>query len=121
MRFLRSRLGPGILTYAEHQCDAVLPYTGGYSETSFDPAQGSSPPSYRLWSGQTEWEIEQWLAPGCQMAARLYEIKGKIPADFESPDHYFLSHQITPLLPADDFARVTALNDLQKQFLLNNK
>lgn len=121
MRFLRSRLGNQILTFAEHQCDAVLPYTGGYSETSFYPAQGSTPPAYRLWSGQTEWEIGQWLAPGCQMAARLYEIKGKIPADFESPDHYFLCHQITPLLPADDFARVTTLSDLQQEFLSDNR
>ncbi len=116
MRFLRTRLGPEILTFAEHQCDAIFPYSGGYSETTFEPAQGSGPPSYRLWSGQTEWEVYQWLAPGSQMAARLYEVKGKIPADFEPIDHYFLGHGIMPLVFVDDFSRAPALKSFQESF-----
>ncbi len=35
MKFLREQLGPNILTFAEHQCDALLPFSGGYSETTF--------------------------------------------------------------------------------------
>lgn len=33
MRTLREKIGPEVLTFAEHQCDAILAYSGGYSET----------------------------------------------------------------------------------------
>ncbi len=56
----------------------------------------------------------QWLAPGCQLAARLYEVKGKIPEGFESPDHFFLSRHIRPLVPVNDFARAAGLRELRK-------
>ena len=62
MRFLRERMGRKILTFSEHQCDAILPYSGGYSETTFH-ADGPGGPEYRLWSGVENWRIYQWLAP----------------------------------------------------------
>lgn len=114
MRRLREKLGPDVLTFCEHQCDAILPFSGGYSETTLDAA--GNPPHYRLWSGVRTWEIYEWLAPGSQMASRLYETKGKPLADVEAPDHWFLSHRVTPLVPVNDFARAKNLPALQAEF-----
>ena len=74
MRFLRERMGRKILCFAEHQCDAILPYSGGYSETTFHP--GRAWPAYRVWSGVENWQIYQWLVPGCQLAARFTRSRG---------------------------------------------
>ena len=117
MRYLRSKLGPDVLTFAEHQCDAILPYSGGYSETTFEPGAGGQGATYRLWSGIDNWEIYRWLVPGAQMAARLYEVKGKIPPDFESVDRYFYRNTITPLLPVSDMARASGIGELQSKLL----
>lgn len=112
MRDLRDHLGPDVLTFAEHQCDAMLVYSGGYSETTFTP-----PGKYRLWSGMQNWEIYRYLAPGCQMAARLYEVHGKLADADPSPDRFFLRHQITPLVPVDHFDRVGQIKLLQGEML----
>lgn len=117
MQFLREKLGPDVLTFAEHQCDAMMAFSGGYSEATMDADPKNGPPHYRLWSGVDNWRVYEWLAPGAQMAARLYEIKGKAPAGFESSDHFFLSHRITPLVPTNDFARAPEIRQLQGQFL----
>jgi hypothetical protein len=104
MRFLREKLGPNMLTFCEHQCDAIMPFSGGYSETTFTAAAGDQPAHYRLWSGGRNWEIYQWLCPGAQMSARLYEIHGKIPPDLSS-DAWYYGRQITPLIPFDQFPK----------------
>lgn len=118
MRFLRDRLGPEILTFAEHQCDAMLPLSGGYSETTFRAAEGDRPASYALWSGLHNWEIYQWLCPGAQMAARLYQVQGKITDADEQPDAYFFRNRITPLVPwSGDRRRLALLATLQPQYL----
>jgi len=116
MRFLRERMGPDILTFCEHQCDAILPYSGGYSECTLD-ASDPAKASYRVWSGMENWEIYRWLTPGAQLTSRLYEVKGKPPETLESPDRFFLSHHITTLLPAFDLKRAGALKGLQAEFL----
>jgi len=116
MRFLREKLGPDTLTFCEHQCDAIFPFSGGYSEATLEGA--ANPPFYRLWSGRRQWEIYQWLTPGAQMTARLYETRGSgQPA--ESANHWCLSHQITPMIPVNDFPRAAELPALQSQFLTN--
>lgn len=118
MRFLREKMGDGILTFCEHQCDAIMPLSGGYSETSFRPAEGTRPAEYGLWSGMQRWEIYQWLVPGSQMSARLYEVKGKIPDGFEPADRFFLRNHITTLLPVGDAgARIKVLKESQGQFV----
>ena len=79
MRFLREKLGPDVLTFAEHQCDAILPYSGGYSETTFmaEPGQQrltASGPGWRTGRSTSGWR------PGAQLVSRLYQVQGKIPA-----------------------------------------
>ena len=110
MRFLREKMGPGVLTFAEHQCDAMLPLSGGYSETTFSlgkkPGRG---PHYGLWSGLRNWEIYQFLAPGCQMTSRLYQGENEIPKGFQGPDAFFFSHRISPLLPVSSFRRLAGI------------
>ncbi len=118
MRLLREKLGPDVLTFCEHQCDAIMPFSGGYSETTLHADE--NPQRYRLWSGERTWEIYEWLTPGSQMSARLYETKGKPAADFESPDHWCLSHRVTPLIPVNDFQRAKKLPSLQSEFLGGN-
>jgi hypothetical protein len=114
MRWLRSKLGPNVLTFSEHQCDAIFPYSGGYSETTLHADQ--SPPRYRLWTGERQWEIYRWLNPGAQLISRQYEVKGWPPKDLESVDHWLMVQKITPLLPVNHFNRAPALPQLQAEF-----
>ena len=116
MRFLRERMGRKILCFAEHQCDAILPYSGGYSETTFHSG-GQDGPAYRVWSGMENWRIYQWLAPNCQLVSRLYQVEGQMPPDFEPVDRFFYRHRITPLVPVSDFRRVPALKDMQGTYV----
>ncbi|MCX5683751.1 MAG: hypothetical protein NT049_08705 [Planctomycetota bacterium] len=103
MQFLREKLGPGILTFCEQQCDAIMPTSGGYSETTLHAEPQDQPPRYRLWSGLREWEVYQWLAPGSQMASRQYEVKGKPGPDVEPSGRWFYRNRITPLVFVNDF------------------
>jgi hypothetical protein len=115
MRDLRKRMGPKILTFAEHQCDAMLPFSGGYSETTFS-ANGKNGPEYRVWSGMNNWEIYQWLVPGSQLVARLYQIEGDIPPNFEV-DKFYYRNRITPLVPVSDFRRLEKIELIQPEFI----
>jgi hypothetical protein len=117
MRFVRENLGPDVLTFAEHQCDAILPYSGGYSETTFHAAKPGQEPGYRIWSGLDNWEIYRWLVPGAQLAARLYQIEGQIPAGFETADEFFYRNRVTPLLPVSDIQRAGPLEGIQLRYL----
>ena len=116
MRFLRERMGRKILTFTEHQCDAIFPYSGGYSETTFHAA-GPGGPEYQVWSGVDNWRIYQWLTPGAQLTSRLYQTEGRIPKDFESADEFFLRQRITPLLPVSDIGRVHGLQAVQPKYV----
>lgn len=116
MRDLRKRMGPEILTFAEHQCDAMLPFSGGYSETTFS-AKGKNGPQYRVWSGIDNWEIYQWLVPGAQLIARLYQIEGDIPQNFEVTDRFYYRNRITPLVPVSDFQRFEKIGQTQPEFI----
>jgi hypothetical protein len=109
MRFLREKLGPDVLTFVEHQCDAIMPYSGGYSETTFHAAKNGRAPGYGIWSGLENWEIYQWLAPGAQLVSRLYQVEGKVPDGFESVDQFFHRHRVTTLLPVGDMRRAAGL------------
>ena len=115
MRWLREKLGPGVRTYCEHQCDAIVPFSGGYSETTLHAEPKDKPPRYRVWSGVDNWEVYRWLCPGSELAARFYEKKGTPPTGFESPDEFYARHRIIPLVPVNDFARAPAIKARQKQ------
>lgn len=104
-----------MLTFTEHQCDAIFPYSGGYSETSFRAEAGQPP--YRIWSGLENWEIYQWLTPGSQLVSRLYNVQGKIPAGTESVDQFFFRNHVTPLLPTGDFRRADEIGKIQPRYL----
>lgn len=116
MRDMRKRMGPKILTFAEHQCDAMLPFSGGYSETTFS-ATGKNGPEYRVWSGMNNWEIYQWLVPGAQLVARLYQIEGDVPPNFEVVDKFYYRNHITPLVPVSDFRRLEKIELIQPEFI----
>ncbi len=117
MKYLREQLGPSILTFAEHQCDALLPFSGGYSETTFHAPQPGEPPQYDLWSGERNWEIYQWLTPGSQMASRFMQEVPKKPQWKESPDEFFYRNRVTPLLPLSDIQRADAIGKIQAKWL----
>jgi hypothetical protein len=113
MRWLRNQMGADVLTFAEHQCDAILPFSGGYSETTFAAGKQGRPPHYRVWSGSGNWEVYQFLCPQAQLISRLYRIEAGVPDDFEPPDEFFFRQRITPLLPVSDFRRAKALRAIQ--------
>ncbi len=106
-----------ILTFCEHQCDAIMPYSGGYSETTYRPREPGQSPQYDLWSGSENWKIYQWLAPGSQMASRFMQEIPKNPAWKESPDAFFYRNRITPLVPTNDLFRGDELLKLQSKAL----
>ena len=115
MRWLREKLGPDIRTYCEHQCDAIVPFSGGYSETTLDADQTNAPAHYRLWSGVKEWEVYRWLCPGAEIATRLHDVRGTPPAGMESVDHWCARNRIIPLVPVNDFRRAPEIKSLQVQ------
>lgn len=117
MQFLRHKMGPNVLTFAEHQCDAILPYSGGYSETTFTAAKPGRPAGYRLWSGVRNWEIYRYLTPQSQMISRLYQVEGEIPKDFEAAESFFFRNHVTPLLPVSGFRRLGQCGKLQPRFV----
>jgi len=111
-------MGPNILTFAEHQCDATLVYSGGYSETSFVLGKkGKTPAHYRLWSGVRNWEIYEFLAPGSQMSSRLYMGQNDIPKNFKTADEFFFSNRITPLLPTGASKDLTQIKTRQSKYI----
>jgi hypothetical protein len=112
MRFLREQLGPDVLTYCEHQCDAIFPYSGGYSECTLDAEDPKAEPAYHIWSGLSNWEVYRWLTPGAQLASRLYQIKGKPGPKTEPADRFFMKNRVMPLVPVNDTK--ARLPDLKK-------
>jgi hypothetical protein len=118
MRFLREKLGPNVLTYCEHQCDAIFPFSGGYSECTLDAEDPKKEPSYHVWSGVENWEVYRWLVPGSQLASRLYQVKGKPGEKTEPADRFFLRNRIVPLVPVNDAAqRAPGLKQYGTEFL----
>jgi hypothetical protein len=115
MRWLRQKLGPGVRTYCEHQCDAIVPFSSGFSATTLYAEPQDNPPHYGVWSGVDQWEVYRWLCPGSELAAVFYEKKGEPPAAFETPDQFFARHQIIPLVPVNEFSRAPAIKALQMQ------
>jgi hypothetical protein len=101
MQFLRQKMGLNVLTFCEHQSDAIMPYSGGYTETTFTPGENGAPGSYRLWADMHNWEIYRWLCPGAQMAARLLQGTPKV-SDLD-PNVWCFGNYVTPLIPVDDF------------------
>jgi hypothetical protein len=99
MRFLRENLGPDVLTFSEYQCDAMLVYSGGFSETNFLGGTPGGTPRYQFGPGPQKWEIYQWLVPGAQITSRtLHTTEGKIPQGFESVGEFQYRNRLTPLL-----------------------
>jgi len=118
MRFLREKLGPDVLTYCEHQCDAIFPFSGGYSECTLDAEDPKKDPAYAVWSGLDNWEIYCWLAPGSQLASRLYQVKGKPGEKTEPADRFFLRNRVIPLVPVNDVkSRLPDLKRFGAEFL----
>jgi hypothetical protein len=115
MRWLRARLGPDVRTYCEHQCDAIVAYSGGYSETTLDAQAHDGAGGYRVWSGLENWQIYRWLCPGAELSARLYEVKGRPPAGLEPVDRFYARQQIIPLVPVNDFARAPGIKAIQRE------
>jgi len=116
MQYLRKQMGPDIQTFCEHQCDAVMPYSGGYSESTFSGDKEGKSGKYVLWSGLTNWEVYRWLVPGSQMATRLFQVQGKIPDGFEPMEHFFLSKGVQALLPNAN-PTVKNLKEIEAEFL----
>lgn len=121
MRWLREKMGPEIATYADRPCDALLVYSGGLTGATLKTsASAGLERGYRLALGEKVWEICQWLAPGAQMAGRLTEIQGNPNDALETPERYFYSRHVVPMLPLADFKRVPAIKKSQPLYVSDN-
>ena len=103
MQYLREKMGPDILTYAEHQCDAVLPYSGVYTETDFwaaGSADWAKEDRYRPRSGLWFLEVGRWLLgeDNVPVISRLYDRHGKVPEGFEDVRAFFYRNRMTPMI-----------------------
>ena len=50
---------------------------------------------------------------GDRIVARLYQVEGKIPENFEPVDEFFCRNRVTPLLPVSDIQRAARLGAIQ--------
>jgi hypothetical protein len=116
MRFLREKLGPNVLTFAEAPCDALMPYSGAFCNLDFRGGNPGGKPRYQLGPPPEEWEIYQWLVPGLQALDRVFGNKeGKIPQGFEPPGEFLYRHHVTPLL--QDFGMNVETGKTQSRYL----
>lgn len=121
MRWLREKMGPEIGTFAERPCDAVLVFSGGMSNATLKTSSSAGlERGYRMALGEHVWQICQWLAPGAQLAGQLTEIQGNLNDALETPERYFYSRRIVPILPLADFKRAPAIKKLQPLYVSDN-
>jgi hypothetical protein len=113
MRQYRERLGPDIQTFVEHQCDAVMPYSGAYTEVNFN----AETKQYGVLIGLGNWEVFRWLLenPSCVVIARC---------DFrpvgaeESVFRYLMRNRLTPMVGDWQIGKVAGeLKALGAEFL----
>jgi len=98
MRVYRKRLGPEVQTFVEHACDAVLAYSGLYTEIHYSKKARR----YGLaWMDPHTWEIFRWLVPGIQCVVKSRVNLKDLPEGFESPYRYLFRNHMTPLV--DDY------------------
>ncbi len=121
MKYLREKMGPDIQTFVEHQCDAIAPYSGFYSECDFW-AKGSAD-----WVKNDGWyprtgmdflEKARWLTGPVNIITRGYDVHGKIPDGFESTNSFFIRNGMSPMIEdymLDQFA--DEVRQLQEKYL----
>ncbi len=124
MRYLREKMGPDVQTYAEHACDAILPYSGLYTETDFwakGSAEWCQEDQYRPRTGLRFQEIGRWLVGDVPCITRRYDVHGNVPEGFEQPERFFLRKRMTPMV-ADYLLPQQAedLGKLQAEYLQDN-
>ena len=88
MRYYRNHvLGPNILTYCEHPCDAILPYSGVRTDVRFSGRKGL----HLMWGLDRFWYIMNWVMEdfGSQNYAGLKswppKVKKKVGEKFGNP------------------------------------
>lgn len=112
MRAYREAIGPGIQTYVEHACDAILPHSGLYTELHFD----KKTKQYGLaWMSVETWEQLRWLVPGVQCVVKSRVNLNDLPDGVERPLPFLFRHRMTPLVDdwllrrdADELEALTA-------------
>lgn len=121
MRWLREKLGKDVQMFADRPCDALLVYSGGYTGTVLKTASSAGlERGYRMTVGEKNWQILQWLAPGCELAGQLTEVKGNLADALEAPERYFLSRHVVPFVPVADFKRLAGMKKIQPQFVADD-
>jgi hypothetical protein len=122
VRHLREQLGPKVRMFAEHACDAILPFTGLYTETDFWGAgtrKGHPEPAYVPRTALGFQAIGRWLLDGeIETITRLYDRKGEIPEGFEPAPRFFFRNHMTPMIADYLIGReAESLAKLQAEFL----
>lgn len=90
MQHLREKMGPRIQTYAEHECDIMMLYSGIYDNVRYDKRSGE----FR--HGVRAWEIYRWLigrTPATFITNRVRGAPQNAPPTFHE---YLYRHQLTP-------------------------
>lgn len=112
MRHFREQFGEAVPTYAEHSCDAILPYTGLYTYYRYDEKQRK----HTCGLGDWMWDFYRWLMPE---AAVIVQMQNSAPPNAqESTYRYLYGRHLTPL-EADSAisAHAVEARALQREFL----
>ncbi|MFW6163011.1 MAG: hypothetical protein ACODAJ_09595, partial [Planctomycetota bacterium] len=108
MRAYRERMGPEVETYVEHACDAVLPYSGLYTEIRYN----NKADRYGLaWMSPHTWEVFRWLVPGVQCVVKSRVNLKELPEGHERPFPWLFRHRMTPLV--DDWLLTRHVDELR--------
>ena len=105
----------------EHPTDLILPFSGIYSEVSYQGGQGSPPKNgadsaySMVWELERFWEVAHWLLPD---AGTCVAIRKPGPKEAESAHAWLFRHHLTPLVADWDFGLSQAqLNALQAEYV----
>jgi hypothetical protein len=94
MKFLREKMGPQIQTYVEHDCDAMLVFSGVFDYIQWDDKA-------QQWSIGSPNPIYQWLVPGVGSMIVVNTDDHTLKAH-GLPYEYAFAHRVSPTLLGGD-------------------
>ena len=89
----RERLGADVQTYVEHQCDAVMPYSGAYTEVNYSAEKKQ----YGVLIGTRNWEVFRWLL-GDPSAIVVSRCDFKPAGAEESVFRFLMRNRMSPMV-----------------------
>lgn len=115
MKRYREMLGPNVHTFAEMHCDAVLPYSGIYTEATFNKDADPEHAYNIAWLDNTFFEVTRWMLGDMDS---VVPVRDPGPGGAEYAYRWLYSHHLTPMCQDWDFGmEEDNLGKLQAQYI----